>query len=199
MEEGISLNLKENMKQRIAQTLTEKLQKKTLNEITVKELCGELGISRQAFYYYFHDIYEIIEWIFATESEVILSGFCTIDSWQFGYILMMQWVQNHRSLVLNCYRSIGREYVENFMNRILLSYIDQVVRDLAQGMQVTEQQKTFIAKFFTLAINAISLDWIAKGMVDDPGCISEQVNILIKGDFKKALRNFEQENKKATL
>lgn len=188
--------MKDNTKQRIAQTFSEQLQQKSLEQITVKELTETLGISRQTFYYYFHDIYDIIEWIFETESEIILSGFSTIDSWQFGYILMMQWVQSHSRLILSCYRSIRKDYVETFMNRILYPYIEQVVRDQAQGMQVTQAQIQFISRFFTLAINAISLEWIGKGMTDSPTELAEQVNILIKGDFKKALLNFEQENKK---
>lgn len=109
---------------------------------------------------------------------------------------MLQWVQNHRRLVLSCYRSIRKEYVENFMNRILYSYIEQVVQVQSQGMQVTEQQKKFISRFFTLAINAISLEWIGNGMPETPSALAEQVNILIKGDFKKALLNFEQENQR---
>ena len=178
--------LKENMKQRIAQAFSAQLQEKPLEQITVKALTATLGISRQTFYDYFHDIYEIVEWIFETESELILSGFSTIDSWQFGYILMLQWVQNHRRLVLSCYRSIRKEYVENFMNRILYSYIEQVVQVQSQGMQVTAQQKKFISRFFTLAINAISLEWIGNGMPETPSALAEQVNILIKGDFKKS-------------
>lgn len=188
--------LKDGMKQQIAQKFTELLLEKPLEQITVKELAEAQGISRQTFYYYFHDIYEIVEWIFETESEIILSSFSTIDSWQLGYILMMQWVQSHRRLVLSCYRSIRKEYVENFMNRILYPYIEQVVKDQSYGMLVTDQQKEFISRFFTLAINATSLEWICKGMSDNPSDLAEQVNILIKGDFKKALLNFEQENKK---
>ena len=190
------MGLKDGMKQQIAQKFTELLMEKPLEQITVKELAEALGISRQTFYYYFHDIYEIVEWIFETESEIILSGCSTIDSWQLGYILMMQWVQNHRRLVLSCYRSIRKDYVENFMNRILYPYIQEVVKEQSRGMQVTDQQIEFISRFFTLAINATSLDWICKGMSDNPCDLAEQVNILIKGDFKKALRNFEQENKK---
>lgn len=182
------------MKPRIAQVFSEQLQEKSLEQITVKNLAAALGISRQTFYYYFHDIYEIVEWIFETESERILSGFSTIDSWQFGYVLMLQWLQNHRRLVLSCCRSIRKDYVENFMNRILSPYIERVVQDQAQGMRVTEQQKQFISRFFTLAINAISLEWIKRGMTERPADMAEQVNILIKGDFKKALLNFEQEN-----
>ena len=191
--------MQDSMKARIAREFSQVLQEKPLEQITVKELTTRLGISRQTFYYYFHDIYEIIEWIFETESQLILSGFSTIDSWQFGYVLMMQWVLNHRWLILGCYRSIRRDYVETFMNRILYSYIHQVVEEQARGMDVTEQQKEFITKFFTLAINAISLEWIGKGMVDNPSDLAEQVNILIKGDFQKALLNFEQENRRSGL
>ncbi len=190
---------KENMKQTIADELVSMLNDHSLEEITVKDLTGRLGVTRQTFYYHFHDIYEIVEWIFQSNSDMILSEFSTIDSWQFGYVLMMKWVQNNKSLVLNCYHSVRKDYVETFMNRILYQYIYQVVQEQSKGMRVTEQQKTFIARFFTLAINAISQEWIASGMTENPNRIAEQVNTLIKGDFNKALRNFEQENRKAGL
>ena len=182
------------MKAKIADTLVAKLEHKPLGQVTVKEICEELDISRQTFYYYFHDIYEIVEWIFESESDMILRGFSAIDSWQFGYALMMKWMQDHRSLVINCYRSVRRDYVQNFMNRVLLRYIDNVVHIQANNMDVTEEQKKFIARFFTLAINAISLDWIGEGMCSDPTVMAEQVNILIHGDFQKALSNFEKDN-----
>lgn len=190
---------KENMKQTIADELVSMLNDHSLEEITVKDLTGRLGVTRQTFYYHFHDIYEIVEWIFQSNSDMILSEFSTIDSWQFGYVLMMKWVQNNKSLVLNCYHSVRKDYVETFMNRILYQYIYQVVQEQSKGMRVTEQQKAFIARFFTLAINAISQEWIASGMTENPNRIAEQVNTLIKGDFKKALRNFEQKNRKAGL
>ena len=190
---------KEKMKQTIADELVSMLNDHSLEEITVKDLTGRLGVTRQTFYYHFHDIYEIVEWIFQSNSDMILSEFSTIDSWQFGYVLMMKWVQNNKSLVLNCYHSVRKDYVETFMNRILYQYIYQVVQEQSKGMRVTEQQKAFIARFFTLAINAISQEWIASGMTENPNRIAEQVNTLIKGDFKKALRNFEQENRKAGL
>ncbi len=183
-----------NMKQAIADKLVLMLDDHPLDGITIKELTLQLGISRQAFYYHFHDIYEIVEWFFQKESDVILREFSTIDNWQVGYMLMMQWVQNHRRLVMNCFHSVRKDYVENFMNRVLYQYIEPVVLKESQGMQVTERQIAFIARFFTLAINAISLEWIGNGMKEDPHSMAHQVNLLIKGDFKKALRHFEEDN-----
>lgn len=191
--------MQDNVKNQIVSALVAALEQKTLEQITVKEIAEKVGVSRQTFYYHFHDIYDVVEWIFENASTMILSEFSTIDSWQTGYVIIMQWVQNHRTLVLNCCRSVRKDYIENFMNRVLFEYIHNVVQEQSKGMHVTEAQKKFIAKFFTLAINAISIEWIGNGMQEDPSIMAEQVNILIRGDFKKALQNFEKENTRGSV
>ncbi len=183
-----------NMKETFAKQLIELLEKEPLEKISVKDLISACGVSRQSFYYYFSDIYDIVEWIFTEEADKVLRDYSDIESWEFGYVLMMKWVLNHRALVQNTYNSIRRGYVEFFMNRVLYSYIIKVVEDAAVGMNVTNDQKEFIAKFYTLAINVISLEWIREGLKEEPEAIARKVNLLIKGDFHKALRSFEQEN-----
>lgn len=106
-----------------------------------KDLISACGVSRQSFYYYFSDIYDIVEWIFTEEADKALRDYSDIESWEFGYVLMMKWVLNHRALVQNTYNSIRRDYVEFFMNRVLYSYIIKVVEDAAVGMNVTNDQK----------------------------------------------------------
>ena len=51
-----------DMKQLIAETLAGLLERKSVDKITVKELVETCGISRQAFYYHFQDIMDVIEW-----------------------------------------------------------------------------------------------------------------------------------------
>jgi len=63
-------------------------------------------------------------------------------------------------------------------------------------MKVTQEQKEFIAKYFTFSFTAISLDWIKRGMTGPPEELVEQVNIICKGDFKKTLKKFETNNLK---
>jgi AcrR family transcriptional regulator len=182
------------MKETFAAVLMETLKSKTLDKITVKDLVDSCGVSRQAFYYYFNDIYDIIEWIFLQEAEKVLMENSDINTWQFGYCLLLNWLKKNQALVINTYRSIQRDYVESFMNRVLYPYIIKVVEDQAAGLNVTPKQKEFIARFYTLAFNAISLEWIRNGMQDQPDEIANHVDILVKGDFKKALMNFHNEN-----
>ena len=183
-----------NMKEQFADVLMEMLELKTLDKITIKDIVTKCGVSRQAFYYYFNDIYDIVEWIFLTAAENILKEFSDIDSWQFGYRSLMFWSKNHKALVINSYKSIQREYIENFMTTVLYRYIVKVVESQAVDMDVTPTQKEFISKYFTLAFVSISLDWIRRGMIEEPDDIVNQIEILVKGDFRKALLNFEESN-----
>lgn len=185
-----------NMQQIFAKTLIEMLNTKPLNMITITDIVKECGVSRQSFYYYFDDIYDLIEWYFTKESEKALKEYSDIDSWQTGYIRIMRWAQKNKMLVMNTYRSIQREYIEIFMYRILYQYIIKVVNTEADSLYVTEEQCASVAQFYTLAINAISLEWIRTGMKDAPESIAENVNFMIEGDFKKALLKFQSANRK---
>ena len=184
-----------NMRKIFADTIIDMMQTKSLNSITVTDIVNQCGVSRQSFYYYFDDIYDLIEWIYMQETERALNEFSDIDSWQTGYIRIMRWAQNNKALVMNTYRSIQREYIEIFMYRVLYQYIIKVVKTEAEDINVTEEQCKSIAKFYTLAINAISLEWIKNNMDESPEDVAEKVNFMIEGDFKKALLKFQNTNR----
>lgn len=183
-----------NMKETFTDTLMDMLNTQSLDTITVKDIVTRCGVSRQSFYYYFNDIYDIVEWIFTREADRALAEYSDIDNWKTGYVRMMKWSKAHRALVMNTYNSVRREYIEYFMNRVLFQYIIRVVETEAKGINVTQEQCEFIANFYTLALNAISLDWIRRQMKEEPEEIAEKVGILLEGDFKKALINFQKSN-----
>lgn len=43
------------------------IQKKSFEKITVKDIVDECGINRKTFYYYFKDIYDLVEYAFRAE------------------------------------------------------------------------------------------------------------------------------------
>lgn len=183
------------MKLVFVKKLMEMLKTKNLEEITITDLTNKCGVSRQAFYYYFNDIYEIVEYIFIEETDKEISEFVNVEHWSLGYIKLMKWAKENQHVVMNVYNSVAREYVENFMNNVLYRYIIQVVKHESIGLKVYDEQCKFIANFYTLALNAISLDWISKNMKEDPEEIAKKVSFLLDGNFKKALLKFENENK----
>jgi probable dihydroxyacetone kinase regulator len=181
-----------NSNEIFAESLKKMLEKKALDHITVKDIVEDCGVSRQAFYYHFKDIYDLVEWIFLEEASEALANNRDIDTWQQGYCHVLMRLRDNKTFVINTYRSISREYLENFMYNVLFQVIYPVVEEQAEGMNVENKHKEFIAHFYSLAIVAMGLDWVHKGMKEDPEEITEQVATLVKGNFKKTLMKYEK-------
>ena len=61
-------------KRALAESLKKLLSKRGLDKITVKDIVEDCGVNRQTFYYHFHDIYDLTEWIIQDDAENILSA-----------------------------------------------------------------------------------------------------------------------------
>lgn len=183
-----------NLKQKFTDTFMEMLNLKCLDSITVTDIVGKCGVSRQSFYYYFDDIYDLVEYFFQQETDKVLREYSDINSWEQGFVCLLKWAQVHKPLVMHTHNSLRRDSMESFMDRVLYPYLIKIVEEQAVGMRTTRQQREFIAHFYTQALNALSLDWIRGNMQQDPEFLAKQAHILLDGSFKKALTNFQQYN-----
>ena len=64
--------MREDMKTQIADTFSELLEKEDIDKITVTQLIEECQISRQTFYYHFHDIMDVLEWTFKRSTQILV-------------------------------------------------------------------------------------------------------------------------------
>ena len=69
------------------------------------------------------------------------------------------------------------------------NYIYQMVDEQPDALLVSKNSKEFIAKYYTLAFNAVALDWIHTGMKESPENITQKIEILFSGSLKNALNN----------
>jgi len=53
-------------KKALAASLKKQMQTIPLSKITVNDVVQECGLNRRTLYYYFYDIYDLLEWIFKT-------------------------------------------------------------------------------------------------------------------------------------
>ena len=65
-------------KKSLAKSLKKLMRLTPLHKISVKDVVKDCNLNRQTFYYHFHDIYELVEWIYKTEAiesiKVIIHG-----------------------------------------------------------------------------------------------------------------------------
>lgn len=61
-------------KRRIADCVKRLMRRKEIARITIGDVMEETKMSRQSFYYHFHDIYDVLEWIAVNDFQIPLSG-----------------------------------------------------------------------------------------------------------------------------
>lgn len=150
------------MKYALAQSLKKLLSIRKLDKITVKDIVEDCGVNRQTFYYYFRDIYDLLEWNFHDATERLLRSGFDHGSWRSGVEAVTGYLQENQTLVWNAYRSISHEAVSDFLKRTLQPYILAAVQEEAKGLEWEPRQENidFVADIFTLTAAGIIMEWI---------------------------------------
>ena len=109
---------KETTKRVIAYAFKELLLEKPINKITVSDIAEKCDINRQTFYYHFHDIIELTEWICETEGQNALENNTTYNTWQDGFCGIFDILSKDKIFVMNIYRHAPTEYLNKYLYRV---------------------------------------------------------------------------------
>ena len=181
-------------KEALEASLKKFLLKKPLDKITINDLTTDCGISRMTFYYHFKDIYDLVEWSCLEDAKKALQGKKTYATWQEGISQIFEVVLENKPFILNAYRSISREQIENYLFSLTRSLIMGVVEEQSKGFSITEEQKTFIADFYKYSFVGIMLDWIKQGMKSDYEEIVERMCLTLHGTILRSIENFSEKH-----
>jgi probable dihydroxyacetone kinase regulator len=176
-------------KKELARSLRKIMDTRPLSKITVKDIVTDCGVNRQTFYYHFEDIYDLLRWMYKTEIMDNVSEYKTYGTWQAGFLRVFYYIKDNRAFFDNTLRSLGREYLDDFLYSVTVNLLSGVVDEVSNGLDVQEDDKQFIINFYSYAFISLVVAWMKSGMKDDPEYIIERLNKLIEGDIEKALKN----------
>lgn len=177
-------------KRALALSLKHKLKEKPLEKITVKDICEECEVNRQTFYYHFQDIYDLVEWIYTNETNKALDGKKTYATWEEGLAQIFDYAQKEKTFVIHTYHSISREHLEHFLYGQTYQLLYDVIDEMCQDHPVEEVHKVFLANFYKYAFVGVVLDWVRRGMKEQPDEIIHEMKLVLEGTFANALQNF---------
>ena len=178
-------------KRALEQSLKNLLLKKPLTKITVSDIAADCGINRMTFYYHFKDIYDLVEWACLEDATRALDEKKTCDTWQQGLLQIFEAVQQNKPFILNVYRCVSREQIENYLFSLTYGLIAGVVEEQADGMDVPKEEREFIAHFYKYSFVGVMLDWIRRGMKEEPRDVAEKICITMHGNIIHSLENAE--------
>lgn len=182
--------MSQTTKRALAASLKKLLLQKPLNKITINDIAEDCGISRMTFYYHFKDIYDLVEWACVEDATRALEGKKTYDTWQEGFLNIFLAVQANRPFVMNVYRCVSRERIEQYLNPLIHSLLLGVIKEKSVEMAVSGADQQFIANFYEYAFIGIMLEWIGNNMREEPAVLVERTSKLVHGNIVRALNAF---------
>ena len=186
MEEAMS----QVTKRALEESLKHLLLQKPLDKITITDITDDCGISRMTFYYHFQDIFDLVEWSCREDAVKALAGNKTYNTWQEGFLDIFDELRKNKPFIVNVYNSVSSDQVENYLYAVTFDLIMGVITEQSKGMDVSNEDQKFIADIYKYSFVGLMLDWIKHDMKEDPKQIIDRLDLVIHGNFKKALEAF---------
>ena len=153
--------------QAIIDTFLKMLACKSLDKITVKEIVNECGINRNTFYYYYKDIYDLLEDVVSTESKKVIEE----DG--------------------NIYNSRSRSVIEKYLMAVTPNFIRRFVTLNSENIEINEKNIIFICDFYKYAVTGCTIEWIRSGMPEEREEFVKKIADIFEATVSDAVKAFE--------
>lgn len=148
-------------RQRLAQALLRLLEKRRLNRICVSDITRESGLTRQAFYHYFHSRDDLIRWMYAGDFARLFADGQTVD-WD---------ALVERMLTAMCrnpdfYRRLARSADDGTLYRIMRDYTLELYAAMIAYRTGAPPDETLalLLRLYTSGGIELAVEWVRGGM-----------------------------------
>ena len=150
--------MESNTKQAIIDYVISKAEKKPLKQITIGEIGKAVGITRNTFYYYFKDIYDVLDQAISVEFAKLIDA--PVDNDEQALFDIIEFTVMYKKVWVNLYRTIGQErlrtYVLNKVDGVFNKYIEAHL----DGMEISDLDMGILKTYFEEALFGVLVRWI---------------------------------------
>lgn len=154
-------------KEMLAESLMKLLARRTLDKITIQDIVDDCGYNRQTFYYHFHDIYDLIDWIFAAQTQELIEKCRACGSLDVGVEAVIAYMRENRRLILNILRSVNGEKLLDNLYRSAQSIVLSALENHPGVQELSAEYRGLVAEAFKYALAGLLIDWMRAGIPED--------------------------------
>lgn len=147
----------------IMQTFLHILKNKPLDRITVKDICEQCEINRNTFYYYFKDIYDVLEAIFEDEVRLVMDEAKEGVTFHDAYARVAALILNNREAIMHIYASENGRVLRTYLDAVVTQVVRRFVLEKAEGYSLDDSDIAFITAFYSNGIVGSTIKWIERG------------------------------------
>ena len=166
----------------------ELLSEKNFDKITVKELADVCGISRNTFYYHYHDIFEVLEEIFQCEIMKVVEAEKRYGSLKEAFLMATKFAQDNRAAMLHVHQSTKKTFFKNYLIRVSDKIIKEYIYQQAECLEVDESDINLLTVFYKHGLLGILKEWIDSGLQGGKEEVIDRMAFILEGNVRNSLR-----------
>ena len=167
-------------KRALASALREFMKKEPFDKIQVTHICRQCKMNRKSFYYHFKDKYDLLNWIFDTETSSFFRDFSGPESLEQHVKLILDicnYFYENREFYYNAFKIQG----QNSFSEHFWEYIRSFIKLRLVYLIGDEANDEFALDFFTDAIACAIERWMSKKDCMQPDeLVPRLVNIVLR-------------------
>ncbi|WP_182200728.1 dihydroxyacetone kinase transcriptional activator DhaS [Paraliobacillus salinarum] len=157
----------------IGQALKDLMEKKSFQKISVSDIMRQCDMRRQTFYYHFQDKYELLVWIYQSDTKEQIADFLDYERWDTILYQLFIYFNDHQLFYKNALSVTEQNDFNNYLFRELHVLFKQMVRDLTP--MKSSEQSDYMARFYSYGFVGIIKDWIESGCKHSPEMMRDVV------------------------
>ncbi|NBJ14788.1 MAG: dihydroxyacetone kinase transcriptional activator DhaS [Dehalobacter sp. 4CP] len=170
----------------LANSLKRLMVQKSFDEISVSNIADGCSLTRQSFYYHFKDKYDLMNWIYYTETTRIMISNDASEFWTDNLKDLCYYMQQNKIFYQNALNTTGQnsfpEYLREYIMDISISAIERILNTEAEW-----KNWEFTVSFFATAFVAFIVRWSNNGMNEDPAVFLKDMRSLFDGSIQREI------------
>lgn len=181
-------------RQAIMYSLLKLLQEKSIDKITVKDICELCEINRNTFYYYYSDIYQVLEELLKLETEKSLKEDQKYESFYEDFLKRYHLIIEYKKAVYNLYNSKNRDLILKYYQDITEDFVEKYVYKEVKGKKLLPEDIKFIIDFYSSSMIGNIFRWMRKGMQEKQEQLIYKLAVSYQATIKALIAQFEENN-----
>lgn len=181
-------------KRAIREAFLSLLKETSFDRISVLDITKRCDISRNTFYYYYVDVFALVDDVLQTETKHIRETRVTADNWLDVYKQLTAFVRANRRAIYSLYNSQNRDRVEKYLYSVFLAVTEGFIARETEALSAGSEHIHMLAVFYTLALEGLVLKWMQGGMTEDVDAYIDHMSLLLEGSVQWMLSRGGMEN-----
>jgi probable dihydroxyacetone kinase regulator len=164
------MNEHDKTKYRFAESIKELMTHQSLDKITVTDIVRSSGMTRQTFYRYFKDKYDLVNWYFEKLADKSFRQIGNSSTLREGLIKKFTFLLNDQVFFTQAFQSKDYNNVENYDYQCILEFYQNIIQ---KKLGEVPPNIMFLLEMYCHGSITMTVEWAIHGMKESPEIVAD--------------------------